>query len=487
MANRDVRVAIIGDPSSLRRALAQSEASVRTFQQRLAGVGDRLRSVGSSLTRGLTLPMVGFGYVAYRELSESQRALAQTQAVVESMGIAAQVSVRDVQDLTTELRDLSGMDDEGIQQMLNTLLTFRNVVPIFDEAGQAALDLAAFFDGDLTQAATSVGRALNNPLRGMSALSRKGVEFDESQRQAIESMMAFGNVAGAQQVILRELTAEYGGQAEALGGTIQGRLNRVRQQFEDMAATVLEDLLPVLEDLAGVVESVSEAYARLTPKQQKWVAALALGALVLGPVLSILGGLVTAASAVAGAFAAIGAALGVTAGAVALTVGLVAAAVAGLVYLAMHWQEVREAAAVYVRFITDKMPFLKTDVAILRNLIQGIGAAWRGVTGFARQAFDWITRVGTIDLAGIVGFINSLTGGLDRALSAAQSLYERLVGINNLDKQAGGVIAKPGGRSFIPPPGGRSAPGGESMTRADIREGMREALRQQPVMVMGSV
>lgn len=390
MAGREVRVAIIGDPSSLQRALRTADTGVTHFGQRMQQFGSRMRSFGATMSRNLTLPLVGFGILAARELSESQRVMGQTEAVIRSMGIAAQVSADDVAAMAVEMRDMSGMDDEGLQEMINTLLTFREVVPVFDEAASAAQDMAAFFGSDLQTAATQVGRALNNPLRGLTALTRRGVEFTESQVAAVEAMMAVGDVAGAQQVILEELRAEYGGQAEALGDTLGGRLNIIKQKMEDLGASILEDLMPALEDLAGMLGAIADGYSGLTGTQQKWVAGMVAALAVAGPLASALGGLATvlgwlatAAGAVVGAIGGMGLAV----------VAAAAVVVGGAIYIATHWRETTE--------------FLHQSWMNISNLARTI---WSNISASIRNAASNAASAVGVAVDRMLGFIRSIPG-----------------------------------------------------------------------------
>ena len=48
-----------------------------------------------------------------------------------------------------------------------------------------------------------VGKALNDPLKGLTALSRIGVQFTAQQQEQIKAMVEVGDVAGAQKIILR--------------------------------------------------------------------------------------------------------------------------------------------------------------------------------------------------------------------------------------------------------------------------------------------
>lgn len=83
----------------------------------------------------------------------------------------------------------SGTDDELIQSGANLLLTFTNIRnevgksnKIFDQATQAALDVSVAFGKDMTSSSILVGKALNDPTKGVSSLTRVGVSFTAAQK-----------------------------------------------------------------------------------------------------------------------------------------------------------------------------------------------------------------------------------------------------------------------------------------------------------------
>jgi hypothetical protein len=77
-------------------------------------------------------------------------------------------------------------------------------------------------------------------------LSRVGVTFNDDQKALIESMVAVGDVAGAQQIILNELSREFGGSAAAAVNTFAGQQIVLAEQFADVQQSLGESLMPVL-------------------------------------------------------------------------------------------------------------------------------------------------------------------------------------------------------------------------------------------------
>lgn len=479
---REVRVAIIGDPSSLQRALRTADGGVNQFGQRMQAFGSRMRSVGSSLSRNLTLPLVGFGILAYRELSQGERALAQTQAVIESTGGAARKSVDDIVELSQSLSELTSLDDEPIQEAANTLLTFRNIAgDTFDEATQATLDLSVAMDRDLRGSAVMVGRALNDPMRGLAALTRVGVQFTDEQRAAVEAMVAFGDTAGAQQLILAELNEEFGGSAEALGGTVSGRLNRVKNQMENMGASILEDLMPALEDLADGLSWVANSYSTLTPLQQKFVGGLVALAALAGPLTTLLGGVATALGAIA-------AALGVSAGLVAVVIVALVGLAVGLVYVIRNWQTVQMVAANAINNIKANVPGASQVITVLGWNLQIVTGFWRGVFNAANAAFGAMERVGGLTLSGLRSAVEAIAAALDRIISLAQTAQNMLGGVSSAIPTGGFAGGAVGGESaFFPsrPAAPSPAAGLTPLVAAEVGRAMAAELRKQPLMTVG--
>ena len=57
----------------------------------------------------------------------------------------------------------------------------------------------------MTNAAVLVGKALNDPKKGLTALRRVGVQFTDAQEDQIKALVKSGKTMDAQKIILREL------------------------------------------------------------------------------------------------------------------------------------------------------------------------------------------------------------------------------------------------------------------------------------------
>jgi len=106
---------------------------------------------------------------------------------------------------------------------------------------------------DTVQAATMLGKALNDPVEGITALKRVGVQLTEAQEDQIASMVEMNDMAGAQAIILREINSQMGGVAEAAGDTLAGKLTIAKNRLLDFAETAGMAIIPHLENFADTV------------------------------------------------------------------------------------------------------------------------------------------------------------------------------------------------------------------------------------------
>jgi hypothetical protein len=253
---RELRVTIVGDSSSLEKALSRSTKQTSGFERGLKQAS--FVAVGAFAGIGLAAK------VGFAEISEGQKVSAQTEAALKSTGGVANVTAGQIAGLASQLSKLTGIDDEAIQANSNLLLTFKAVAnqvgkgnDIFDRATKASLDLSVAGFGSLDSTAKSLGKALNDPLRGMSALGRAGVTFTASQRDTIRALVESGKTLEAQKIILGEVESQVGGSAKAYGETLPGQMAKAKNAMTEMSASLTTALLPAMTALAGVASAVA--------------------------------------------------------------------------------------------------------------------------------------------------------------------------------------------------------------------------------------
>lgn len=193
---------------------------------------------------------------AFEAAAEYEKIQAQTNAVLKSTGDASGMTADEVRKLANELSDMSGVEDESIQKGENMLLTFTNIGhDTFPRATGAILDMSASFKAagksmDISDVAIQVGKALNDPIKGVTALQRVGVTFTESQKEVIKSLVETGKTSEAQKLILDELNKEFGGSAKAAGDTYAGSIAKLKNIWNDWTRDLAAKALPILAETA---------------------------------------------------------------------------------------------------------------------------------------------------------------------------------------------------------------------------------------------
>lgn len=286
------------DDSDFNRGLKDADKGMKSAGDRLKDFSAGIKNVGAGMI-AVSTPIVAFGVTAVRAAMESQQAMAQLDAVIKSTGGSAGVTAEFAQGLASTLQNVTMYGDEATMSAESMLLTFTNIgKDVFPYTTITALDMSTALGQDLTSSAMQLGKALNDPINGITALTRVGVTFTEEQKNTIKAMMDVGNIAGAQTIILNELHKEFGGSAEAAGKTFAGQLEILKNKFGEVQEKIGNVFLPILQRL------VTDGIAPIVDKIARWVdqnpelvlqiGAAALGGLALGGALFVLGSVLPA-------------------------------------------------------------------------------------------------------------------------------------------------------------------------------------------------
>lgn len=228
--------------------------------------------MGGAMLAGIGVAVGGIAAVVktgWDEVMDASKGTAQLAAGIKSTGNAAGVSVKGLNDLASSIQGFSGQTDDSIVASEQLLLTFTNIKntktdKIFDQATLASANMAAKMGGDASGSAIQLGKALNDPVKGITALSRVGVSFTEGQKESIKAMVKHGDVAGAQKIILKELETEFGGAAKAAGESLPGQVAIAKRSFEDLSQSIMTGIMPALSGglsgLNGFVKGVQDSF-----------------------------------------------------------------------------------------------------------------------------------------------------------------------------------------------------------------------------------
>jgi hypothetical protein len=181
--------------------------------------------------------------------SDSEQAIARLEGVLRATGGAVGLTSDELQQLANNLQATTRYSDESIMSAEAILLTFRSIgEDVFPRALTAVADMSEIFGG-LDASAMQLGKALQDPVGMMGALSRAGITFSDTQKEMIKNFVETGDVAAAQNIILTEVENQVGGLAQVMGGTFAGQLDIAKNKLDEIRETIGGALLPVLSDL----------------------------------------------------------------------------------------------------------------------------------------------------------------------------------------------------------------------------------------------
>jgi|LGVF01.2.fsa_nt_gb hypothetical protein len=238
--------------NSLKSVGRNASAAVASINGPLGAVSGRIASLTTVLTSG-TAVATGFGvaiagvgaamFQGTQNIDDYNVNLARTEALLKATGNAAGISAQELQDQAAELALATLTSTKEVQAAQAQLLTFNRVTrDVFTEAIELSQDLAETGFGSITSNAVQLGKALQDPITGMSALTRVGISFNSTQKETIQLLQEGGDVAGAQQVILAALQEQVGGAGAAVASdSLAGKFDTAGQKWEEFTIALASE------------------------------------------------------------------------------------------------------------------------------------------------------------------------------------------------------------------------------------------------------
>jgi hypothetical protein len=307
-----------------------------------------LSTTSRNLAKNVLLPTVALGAVAFKFVKAGENAATANARILQintSMGLFGS-QTKEVTDRLVKLAEKTalntGVDQNAIKLTQAKLLTFKELAKTadsvggsFDRATAAAVDMASAGFGDATSNAVQLGKALNDPIKGITALTRSGITFTAQEKEKIKTLVQSGKTLQAQEMILAAIEKQVGGTARATANSsdkIKVAFSLVSEQigmallpaFDKMTDVILTKIIPVVQvfinaltgnqslskgfsdaerkafEFGNIVRAVVQTIVNYIPFLMKFGAALvgmfvvAKVAAAAGAIIKIIGGLVTA-------------------------------------------------------------------------------------------------------------------------------------------------------------------------------------------------
>ncbi len=253
-----------------------TEAAKKDFKAAKKEISSVGREIGAGLGLGLVVSEINqFTAESVSLAREQAKAEAQVAAVITSTGMAARLTLGELKNHAAALQSVTNFGDEATLGGQALLLTFTNIGrDVFPQATETMLDMSAALGQDLKSSALQLGKALNDPIRGVTALREVGVSFSDAQVKVIKELAETNRVAEAQALILKELGREFGGSAKA-AREADGGFIAVSNSFGDMQEAI-GALILEMNDATNATDILIAGFDKLAAGANAWRDAIPL-------------------------------------------------------------------------------------------------------------------------------------------------------------------------------------------------------------------
>jgi hypothetical protein len=276
------------------------------------------------------------------KFKEGEQAMAQLEASLASTKGVAGITAEELGKLGDSLAGNSMYSKNAVTDMQALLLTFtalgKNIIP---ETSLAIADMSQKMHQDLQSTTIQVGKALQDPIKGITALHRVGVNFSESQKTMIERLVMTNHTLDAQKLILKELNTEFGGSSQA--ALAADPMMRVTKMFGSLQKQIGGEIEGGLNKLIPTLQKMIEGFKGLfhwIKDNSEMLKNMAIGVALVGTGFMVYKGAIALTEALAAAQIALNAAM--TANPIGVMIIAVAALGVGMVALLGHMKDVDE-------------------------------------------------------------------------------------------------------------------------------------------------
>lgn len=411
---------ITGDSSGFDKAIQNAEKSASNFEKQMEsiskkakGIGDKISGIGTKLTVGVTTPLA----LASKSMVDAASDFDENLNKIDVAFGNSASEVKAWADTATESFGLSMNQALEATSLFGDMATSMGI-PQSEAASMStslaglAGDLASFKNIGIDQAMT----ALNGVFTGETeSLKQLGIVMTETNLQEFADGLGlvYDDMTQAEKVQLRynyvmEMSQNaIGDYARTSDGTANS-MRTFQASVENLATTLGQNLLPIVTPIIQKATEMVNTFAAADPELQQLVLKIAGIAAAAGPVLIVLGKLVSSFGIVTGAVGSmtkaisgiknIGGIFSAITSPVGLAVAAITALVAAFAYLMTTNEEFRTSVMNTLSVIGESlMPILQT----IGQLLTSIGSILVNVLAGA------LTQLAPI-LVQMVTFIGSL-------------------------------------------------------------------------------
>ena len=426
--------------------LKQAEVALKRFgsvgkQQALAvgqafkTAGGKIKSAGRTITTAVSVYGIAGIYAGSRliEMSEKQAQAEQklTEIYKSRMGVGNK-AVQSTLKLAAAEQKAGVVGDEVQIAAAQQLATYAKYPSTVNTMLPALNDLLVQQKGlnGTQEDATALANLFGKAMMGQTgALKRAGISFTEAQ----EEVLKYGTEEEKAAMIAEVVQQNVGNMNEEFAKTDAGKIQQAKNELGDMGEQIGAILLPAVADLVSwfqvhLMPSIQRLieFMQQHPAIAKFALAFAVITAALGPLIMIIGGLISAIGTIITIAPILGGVFAALAGPIGIVIAAVAAAIAIGVLLYKNWDTIKaKAIAIWNAIktaISQKITAAKTAVqTAITNIATKVSSVFNAVKAKVTAIWNNIKRA-------ITRPIESAKEAVRRAIEKIKSFFPLHIG-----------------------------------------------------------
>lgn len=315
----------------------QFQSSLKKSMRSMKKFGNNMKSLGRTISTGLTLPIIAFGAASVKAFDEQIKAETKLRTALGDSAEAFDVLKKQAQDL----QKITIFGDEATLEAQSFLAQLGLNADAILRLTPLIQDFATAQGIQLTDAAKLVAKSVGS---STNALSRYGLQIEGTvgEQDRLESAV-------------NALSKAFGGQSEAIAKEGLGPLQQLKNELGDVSEKFGEIVLEFIDPLTKGLEKISDALSSLTKEQKENIVQYGAILAAAGPVIILFGSLISSLSIL------IPLAIKFVAAINPITIAI-AAAGAAVLYLVNRFRDLQKEYEDYNKVVGDFEPFQESFI-----------------------------------------------------------------------------------------------------------------------------
>lgn len=304
-ADGEITYKVTLDSDGAIKSMEKIEKTADKTSKKADELANKFKSIGTKMTVGLTVPITAFGTYAVKMASD----LNEVQNVVDT---TFENSSETINKFAKSAAEQFGISELSAKQFTGTMgamlksmgLGNKDITDMSIALSGLAGDMASFYNLDPEEAFEKLRSGISGetePLKqlgiNMSVVNLEAFAMSKGITKSYDSMTQAEQATLRYQYIM-ETTADAQGDYSKTADSTANKTRTTMLQFQTLSAELGQQLLPIVNDVLGALQSVIKWFNNLDASGKRVVLILGGIALAIGPVSSAIGGLIKIGSGI---------------------------------------------------------------------------------------------------------------------------------------------------------------------------------------------